>query len=97
MRARKSERLKGSGAAASETRFLTTEQLAEVLQVCTRTVERMVALEEIPVVRLCEGVLRFYLPDVVRRLTATALTRKRGRGMNVEGEGMGTNYPRRAE
>jgi hypothetical protein len=43
----------------------------------------MVAFEEIPCVRL-RGVVRFYLPDVVRHLTATALTRKNGRGANVE-------------
>jgi hypothetical protein len=31
-------------------------------------------------VRLRGAIVRFYLPDVVRHLTATAVTRKHGRG-----------------
>jgi excisionase family DNA binding protein len=60
-------------------RFLTREELAEVLQISIRTVDAMVAAEEIPCVRLRGAIVRFYLPDVVRHLTATALTRKRGK------------------
>jgi len=37
----------------------------------------MVSGQEIPVVRI-RGAVRFYLPDVVRSLTANAVTSKRG-------------------
>jgi excisionase family DNA binding protein len=60
--------------------FITREELAEVLRVSLRTVDAMMAAEEIPFVRLRGVIIRFYLPDVVRQLTATALTRKSGRG-----------------
>jgi hypothetical protein len=46
----------------------------------------MLAFGEIPCVRLRGAIVRFYLPDVVRHLTATALTRKTGRGVEVERE-----------
>ena len=50
---------------------------AAALRVSPRTIQEMVSAEEIPVVRI-RGAVRFYLPDVVRCLTATALTSKRG-------------------
>ena len=61
-------------------RFLTREELAEILQISIRTVDAMVAAGELPCVRLRGAIVRFYLPEVVRHLTATALTRKRGPG-----------------
>jgi excisionase family DNA binding protein len=61
---------------ASE-RLLRREELAKALRVSLRTVDEMVAKGEIPLFRI-RGAVRFYLPDVVRALTATALTSKRG-------------------
>ncbi len=58
-------------------RFLTREELADILQISVRTVDEMLAGDEIPCVRLRGVIVRFYLPDVVRTLTATALTSKR--------------------
>jgi excisionase family DNA binding protein len=52
-------------------RFLTREELAEVLQVSVRTVDAMVVREEIPCVRLRGAITRFYLPDVIGCLTAS--------------------------
>src|SRR5262245_49355470 len=66
------------GGVAREIRFVTREELAEVLQVSIRTVDAMVAGDEIPCVRRREAVVRFYLRDVVRHLTATAVISKRG-------------------
>lgn len=60
--------------------LLTKEELAAALKVGLRTVERMLAEGEITPVRLRGRLVRFYLPDVVRQLMATALTRKRGPG-----------------
>jgi hypothetical protein len=70
---------RGQGSAVRAIPFLTREELAGVLQVSIRTVDAMVAAKEILTVRLRGIIVRFYLPDVVRALTATALTRKRGR------------------
>ena len=80
----KVERSEGSGqgpaaGAGGGVRFLTREELAEILRISIRTVDAMVAAEEVPCVRLRGAIVRFYLPDVVRHLTATLLTRKRGR------------------
>src|ERR1043166_3086057 len=58
-------------------RFLTREELAEALQVSVRTIDAMVLEEGLPHLRLKGFLVRFYLPDVVRHLTATALTAKR--------------------
>jgi excisionase family DNA binding protein len=58
-------------------RFLTRRELAEALSISLRTVDEMVANGEVPVVRI-RGAVRFYLPDVVRALTANAVTSKRG-------------------
>jgi excisionase family DNA binding protein len=58
-------------------RLLTKDELAGVLRVSPRTVQEMVSGQEIPVVRI-RGAVRFYLPDVVRSLTANAVTSKRG-------------------
>jgi excisionase family DNA binding protein len=65
--------------APTEGRLLTREELAVVLKVSVCTVDRMLADGEIPHVRIRGTLVRFYLPDVVRQLVATALTRKRGR------------------
>ena len=83
-------------------RFLTREELAEVLQISVRTLDAMVAAVEVPCVRLRGGIVRFHLPDVVRHLTATAVTRKHGRAAAVEGgsverESVGARCPGRAE
>ena len=59
-------------------RFLTRFELAEVLKISVRTVDTMLAGDEIPYLRLHGKFIRFYLPDVVRHLTATALISKRG-------------------
>ncbi len=87
--------------------FLTREELAEVLKVSVRTVDRMLADGEITSFRVRTTLVRFYLPDVVRQLVATALTRKNGRKAVVEREseerqsverGAATApYPRRVE
>ena len=66
--------------APAEGRLLTREELAVVLKVSLSTVDRMLADGEIPQIRLRGSLVRFYLPDVVRQLVATALTRKRGPG-----------------
>ena len=62
---------------AEAIRFLTREELAEALKVSVRTVDTMVAGGEIAHLRLHGNFIRFYLPDVVRHLTATALISKR--------------------
>jgi excisionase family DNA binding protein len=58
-------------------RFLTREELAEALKISVRSVDTMVSGGEIPHLRLHGNFIRFYLPDVVRHLTATALISKR--------------------
>ena len=69
--------------APAEGRLLTREELAVVLKVSLSTVDRMLADGEMPHIRLRGSLVRFYLPDVVRQLVATALTRKRGPGKGV--------------
>ncbi len=64
----------------TEGRLLTREELAVVLKVSVHTVDRMLAEEEIPCIRLRGWMVRFYLPEVIRVLVATAVTRKRARG-----------------
>jgi len=54
--------------------FVTRRGLASVLKVSVRTVDEMVAAKEITPVRV-RGLVRFYLPDVVRELTAAAVGR----------------------
>jgi excisionase family DNA binding protein len=58
-------------------RFLTRFELAEALKVSVRTVDTMLAGGEIPHLRVHGNFVRFYLPDVVRHLSATALVSKR--------------------
>jgi excisionase family DNA binding protein len=58
-------------------RLLTKDELAAALRVSPRTVQEMVSGGEIPVVRV-RGAVRFCLPDVVRCLTANAVSSKRG-------------------
>lgn len=55
--------------------FVTRRGLAAVLKVSVRTVDEMVADEEITPVRPGGKLVRFYLPDVVRQLTAAAVAR----------------------
>ncbi len=80
--------------------FLTREELAEVLKVSLRTVDRMLANGEITPVRVRTTLVRFYLPDVVRQLVATALTRKNGRradGEELKAETRGTEGRERSQ
>jgi hypothetical protein len=67
--------------------LLTRAGLAAALRVSVRTVDRMVAFEEIPCVRL-RAVVRFYLPDVVECLRngERKWGRKAGRKAVVERE-----------
>jgi len=58
-------------------RILTRRDLAETFQISLRTVDKMLAGEEIPYLRICGRFIRFYLPDVVEHLKATSLTSKR--------------------
>ena len=58
-----------------ETKILTRADLAAVLKVSVRTVDEMVAAEQITPVRPGGVLVRFYLPDVVRQLTAAAVAR----------------------
>jgi excisionase family DNA binding protein len=58
--------------------LVTRRGLAVALGVSLRTVERMLHDEEIEPVRL-RGSVRFHVPDVLRALTATAITREHGR------------------
>ncbi len=73
----------GCGVSVTEGRLLTREELAVVLKVSVHTVDRMLAEEEIPCIRLRGRMVRFYLPEVIRVLVATAVTRKRARGTEV--------------
>ena len=54
---------------------VTREGLAAVLLVSVRTVDEMVAKEEITPMRPGGVLVRFYLPDVLRQLTAAAVAR----------------------
>jgi excisionase family DNA binding protein len=65
-------------------RLLTREELAVALKVSLRTVDRMLADGEISPVKPHGRLVRFYLPDVMRQLVATALMRKRGRDAKLE-------------
>ena len=65
--------------------LLTKDELAAALRVSLRTVQEMVSGQEIPVVRI-RGAVRFYLPGVVRSLTANAVTSKRGCAHRLAGE-----------
>jgi|SRR6516162_8399165 excisionase family DNA binding protein len=70
---------------AAPLRLLTKDELAAALRVSPRTIQEMVSAEEIPVVRI-RGAVRFYLPDVVRSLTASAVTSKRGCSRKLQAE-----------
>ena len=59
--------------------MLTREELAAVLRVSVRTVDRMVTAEDIPVMDLGDDLVRFYLPDVLEALRSG----KRKFGRNV--------------
>jgi excisionase family DNA binding protein len=55
--------------------FVTRHELAGLLRVSVRTVDEMVAAKEITPVRLHGPLVRFYMPDVIRELTAWAVAR----------------------
>src|ERR1041385_8146604 len=71
------QRAEVGGQKSDPVRFLTRQELAEALKVSVRTVDTMLAGREIPFLRLHGNFIRFYLPDVVRHLSATALVSKR--------------------
>jgi excisionase family DNA binding protein len=71
-------------------RLLTRTELAQALRVAVRTIDEMLAADEIPVVRVRNAV-RFYLPDVVRSLTANAVMSKRGCAHRLAAEKRGVN------
>ena len=71
------EKLKPETVGGEGVRFLTRDELAEALKISVRTVDTMVAGGEIPHLRIHGNFIRFYLPDVVCHLTATALISKR--------------------
>ena len=48
--------------------FLTRRELAAVLKISVRTIDRLVADGELPVHRLGRKVVRFYLPEVVQAM-----------------------------
>ena len=73
----------GCGVSVTEGRLLTREELAVVLKVSLHTVDRMLAEEEIPCIKLRGWMVRFYMPEVIRVLVATEATRKRARGPEV--------------
>lgn len=62
--------------------FVTRRGLAAVLKVSVRTVDEMIAAKEITPVRV-RGLVRFYLPQVVRELTAAAVARVRTTGLRT--------------
>jgi len=82
-----SKNAEADGAGCGCARLLTREELAAALKVSLRTVDRMLAEGEITGVRVHRTVVRFYLPDVVRQLVATALTCKRARGAQLRFDG----------
>ena len=59
----------------AENGFVTRHGLAALLKVSVRTVDEMVADEEITPVRPHGPLVRFYVPHVVRELTAAAVAR----------------------
>src|SRR5690348_6356733 len=67
----------GSNSGGHPVQFLTRRELAEVLKISVRTVDTMLAGGELPHLRIHGNFIRFYLPDVVQHLTATALVSKR--------------------
>ncbi len=59
----------------AENGFVTRHGLAALLKVSVRTIDEMVAAGEITPVRPRGVLVRFYVPDVVRELTAAAVAR----------------------
>jgi hypothetical protein len=76
--ARCAERMSAVAEAGGGEGFVTRRGLAAVLKVSVRTVDEMVAAKEITPVRPHGPLVRFYLPHVVRELTAAAVARLRG-------------------
>jgi excisionase family DNA binding protein len=66
-----------TGVASQPESLLTRRELAAALKVSLRTVDQMLADEEITPVRLRGTLVRFCLPDVMRELRARATTSKR--------------------
>ena len=60
--------------------LVTRAGLAAAFKVSVRTVDRMLAAEEIKPVRMRGWSVRFSLAEVIRKLAATAATRKHGPG-----------------
>ncbi len=77
----------------TEAKFLTRRELAGVLKVSVRTVDAMVAAGEITPVRIRGVLVRFYLPDVVRELTAAAVM---GKGLTTD-DADGHGFSEKAE
>ncbi len=73
--ARCAERLSAAVEGGGGGGFVTRRGLAAVLKVSVRTVDEMVAAKEITPVRPHGPLVRFYLPHVVRELTAAAVAR----------------------
>ena len=74
------ERLRAE-ALKAENGFVTRHGLAAVLKCSVRTVDEMVAKEEITPMRPGGVLVRFYLPDVLRQLTAAAVAKARTTGL----------------
>ena len=73
----------GSAGAASGDGLLTRPGLAAALRVSLSTVDRMLANDELPCMRL-RGRVRFHLPDVIERLRKG--NRKYGRAADLTAE-----------
>ncbi len=71
------------GLPVTEGCLLTKEELALALKVSVHTVDRMLSEEELQCIKLRGFLVRFYFPEVVRELLASAATRKRARGTEV--------------
>jgi excisionase family DNA binding protein len=73
----KAETLKAEIGKGGPVVFLTRFELAEALKISVKTVDTMLICGELPHLRLNGNFIRFYLPDVVRHLSATAMVSKR--------------------
>jgi excisionase family DNA binding protein len=69
-----------SGEAVAGEGLVTRAGVAAALKVSVRTVDRMLAAGEIKPVRMRGWSVRFSLAEVIRKLAATAATRKHGPG-----------------
>lgn len=69
-----------AGEAVAAEGLVTRAGVAAALKVSVRTVDRMLAAGEIKPVRMRGWSVRFCLAEVIRKLAATAATRKHGPG-----------------